>query len=194
MVSDMQTNLPIGAKKFSPYLSIIFAIAPLLLALVAGIAIAQALFTSSAPFVGDRGGSYYTNLTNSANLMEIVKAVKDKWNTKYPNEIHTALAIISAESDFNPKNSYHNKNGSTDYGIFQINTVHLSDRGLAIPGNNNSEKIQSLLNPGINIDIAFKLFVRRKGWRDWSTYNDGKYNRPIHQNRATELLSKLGSQ
>lgn len=71
------------------------------------------------------------NQTNNENIPQynvplskdlqiyIYKLSKDK---KVPYEL--ILGVMKTESDFNPKLSHKNKNGSIDFGIMQINTVH----------------------------------------------------------------------
>lgn len=168
-------------------LPIIIAVAPVLLSLVAGIAIAQALFTSPAPYVGDRGApSFGTSLADSATRKEIIEAIVKKWHGegRDQNETTIALQVAFAESGFNPKEI----STTHDYGVFQINRTHFKDPGpqqLGIPGSNEPEMIQNLLNPGINIDVAYKLRVR-DGWGPWVAYHTGAYIR-----RSKELRGIL---
>lgn len=59
-----------------------------------------------------------------------------------------------------------NDDGSVDYGLMQINSVHAD----MVNGN-----LESLRNPQINIKIAYSLSHQGKSWTAWSTYNNGKY-------------------
>jgi hypothetical protein len=54
----------------------------------------------------------------------------------------------------NPEAVNVNKNGSTDVGLFQINSIH---------GYSHEE----LFDPFFNIDVAYKIFKNR-GWSAWS--------------------------
>ena len=82
---------------------------------------------------------------------------------KYPWNSKVMLAIARAESNCNPRsdNSGLNANGTYDYGLFQINSVHGHSRSI-------------LANPAKNIEIAFKIW-QSQGYRAWSAYNNGSY-------------------
>lgn len=77
---------------------------------------------------------------------------------KYPWNSKIMLAIARAESNCNPRsdNSGLNTNGTYDYGLFQINSVH-----------SHSQSI--LANPAKNTEIAFKIW-QSQGYRAWSAY------------------------
>lgn len=82
---------------------------------------------------------------------------------KYPWNSKIMLAIARAESGCNPKsdNSGLNTDGTYDYGLFQINSVHGHSRSI-------------LANPAKNTEIAFKIW-QSQGYRAWSVYNNGSY-------------------
>lgn len=82
---------------------------------------------------------------------------------KYPWNSKIMLAIARAESNCNPRsdNSGLNTDGSYDYGLFQINSVHDHSRSI-------------LANPAKNTEIAFKIW-QSQGYRAWSAYNNGSY-------------------
>ena len=82
---------------------------------------------------------------------------------KYPWNSKVMLAIARAESGCNPRsdNSGLNTNGTYDYGLFQINSVHGHSRDI-------------LANPAKNTEIAFKIW-QSQGYRAWSAYNNGSY-------------------
>ena len=82
---------------------------------------------------------------------------------KYPWNSKVMLAIARAESGCNPRsdNSGLNTDGTYDYGLFQINSVHGHSRSV-------------LENPAKNTDIAFKIW-QSQGYRAWSAYNNGSY-------------------
>ena len=65
-----------------------------------------------------------------------------------------------------PKNSqekceiYHyNRDGTPDWGYFQINTIHLERRGV---------NLRDLLDCKTNIDFAYQLYVENQGFTPWS--------------------------
>lgn len=60
---------------------------------------------------------------------------------KYKVDQNIASAIIKCESNWDEDALHVNKNGSVDYGLFQINSVHKSDMaklGLDITKHNDS--------------------------------------------------------
>lgn len=86
------------------------------------------------------------------------------WNTQ------TAYAICMAESGGKASidNAGVNRDGSVDYGLMQINSVHADMVG----GN-----LESLRDPATNIKIAYSLSKGGTDWTPWSTYNNGAYKK-----------------
>ncbi len=95
------------------------------------------------------------NLGRCEEFREIVEQYP--WNSK------VMLAIMRAESGCNPRsdNTGLNTNGTYDYGLFQINSVHGHSRDI-------------LANPAKNTEIAFRIW-QSQGYRAWSAYNNGAY-------------------
>lgn len=81
-------------------------------------------------------------------------------------DITKAVAIAFAESGGNPRSiNRANRNGSTDYGLMQINSVHKS---LLAAGNWS--------DPLSNMQMARRIFLDAGGkWTPWATYNSGSY-------------------
>ena len=82
--------------------------------------------------------------------------------------IPIGVAIAYAESGGDPKAVNHaNRNGSSDYGLFQINTVH---KALLKSGN--------WADPVDNAKMALKVYKDAGNrWTPWSTYNHGSYKK-----------------
>lgn len=82
------------------------------------------------------------------------------------NELATAVAVAYAESGGNPQAvNNKNKNGSTDYGLWQINTVH----GALL---NQGDKF----DPAANARMAYTIWKGAGSkWTPWSAYNNGSY-------------------
>lgn len=81
------------------------------------------------------------------------------------SDLTTAVAVAFAESGGNPESvNRANRNGSVDYGLWQINTVH-SD---LLNGGSWSD-------PASNARMAYTLYKARGGFRDWAAYNNGSY-------------------
>lgn len=79
-----------------------------------------------------------------------------------------ALAVAQTESGIVSKQGGRNRNGTYDWGIFQINDCHCKK----IEGDCHSQ----LLDPKFNINFAKKIFDS-SGWYPWSTFKNGKYRR-----------------
>lgn len=69
------------------------------------------------------------------------------------------VAIAKAESGMNPNAINHNRNGSVDRGLFQINSIH---------------GFVNLEDPKTNIEAAKKVY-EKQGITAWAAYNNGSY-------------------
>lgn len=98
-----------------------------------------------------------TTLTNAQ-----VAAVAIKAGFTGTNAI-LATAICNAESGRRTDATNHNSNNSTDYGLWQINSVH-----------SDLLKSHSWSDPMQNAQMAFAIY-KSSGWRAWTTYNTGAY-------------------
>lgn len=59
-----------------------------------------------------------------------------------------------------------NRDGSTDYGLMQINSIHADMVG---------GDLESLRDPAVNVKIAYSLSKGGQDWTPWSVYNNGRY-------------------
>lgn len=77
------------------------------------------------------------------------------------SELHTAVAVAYAESNGNPLALNRNRNGSTDKGLWQINSIH---------------GFSNLKDPKVNAEAAFYVW-ELQGWTAWyaHTPRGGKY-------------------
>lgn len=75
-----------------------------------------------------------------------------------------AIAVSHAESGWNPAATNANTNGSTDYGLWQINSVHAA---LLAHGDWH--------DPRFNASVAFQIWSDAHGWSPWVTYWSGSY-------------------
>lgn len=77
-----------------------------------------------------------------------------------PGSAHLAAAIALAESGGDSNATNHNTDGSTDRGLWQINTVHGSQSTYSIPG---------------NVRAAISISSNGHDWSPWTTYKTGAY-------------------
>jgi len=93
-------------------------------------------------------------VTHGADVAKAAKAAG------FPNsELVTAVAIAYAESTFNATATHKNSDGSTDYGLWQINSVH------GFPELSNG----AWSNPNVNAQLAYRVW-KAQGWNAWSTH------------------------
>lgn len=80
------------------------------------------------------------------------------------SEWETALKVAGAESGFNPRAvNNKNTNGTSDYGLFQINSIH-------------KPTAQEKTDPYANAKRAYKIWKDAGNkWTPWSAYNAGKH-------------------
>src|SRR2546421_10624367 len=88
------------------------------------------------------------------------------------NVLTIAVAVSLAESGGNTTATNHNTNGTTDYGLWQINSVH-SQYSTAL-----------LFNPDYNAKAAWDISSHGANWQPWTTYNTGAYQRYMSQAQA----------
>lgn len=97
------------------------------------------------------------------------------------DDVSVAVAIAKAESQWNPLAiNDQNSNGSTDFGLMQINSVHAS---LLATGD--------WRKPLTNMQMAFQIFTDAGSrWTPWVTFNSGSYRQflqPVEGCTATTL-------
>lgn len=84
------------------------------------------------------------------------------------NGLTVAIAIALAESGGNVQATHKNANGSTDYGIWQINSVH-------------GYSPATLLTPKGNALAAYKISNGGANWSPWTTYTSSAYQAYMEQ-------------
>lgn len=96
-------------------------------------------------------------------------------------EAITIIAIMGGESGYNPTAVNRNTNGSSDYGLLQINSVHRPP-----------EEVKT--NPEANIKFGYKVYSEAgRKFRPWVAYNNGSYRRhlPTAQKAASAVQKAL---
>lgn len=86
----------------------------------------------------------------------------------YDWDVRIAYAICMAESGgvAHKDNAGLNKDGTVDYGLMQVNSIHADMVG---------GDLESLRNPQVNMRVAYSLSHKGNDWTAWSAYNNGKY-------------------
>lgn len=86
-----------------------------------------------------------------------------------PNVAPQMAALAFAESSYNPVATHKNDDGTTDYGLWQINSVH------------NYDANALLSNPAYNAEAAVAVY-KAQGFGAWSAYGNANYNAALSQN------------
>jgi len=91
------------------------------------------------------------------------------------DQLDMAVAIAGAESGYSPTATNHNTNGSTDYGFWQINSVHA-----ALLNDHNWR------DPAQNAAMALAVWTAAGGsWNPWSTFISGSYRKYLPAGSTT---------
>ena len=77
---------------------------------------------------------------------------------KFQDDVDDAITIVNKceNSTFDQSRTNHNRNGTIDYGVFQINDIHTARYGEAFKTDWKA-----------NVDVAYQIFQDR-GWTAWS--------------------------
>jgi hypothetical protein len=87
-------------------------------------------------------------------------------------DINIAVAVARAESGWDAKATNQNSNGSVDYGLMQINSIH---EAILATGN--------WADPGDNMAMAHTIWVDAgKSWGPWVTFWSGSYQKYLTSN------------
>lgn len=102
---------------------------------------------------------------------EIAGAVRDAGFPKHSWTV--AVAVALAESGGNPTATNHNSNGSTDYGLFQINSVHAD-----LLSKHNWQ------DPTDNARMALAISAHGNNWTPWVAFTTGRYRMYLPRAKA----------
>ena len=89
----------------------------------------------------------------------------------------TAVAVARAESGGNPSAiNAENSNGSTDYGLWQINSVHVA----------SGFDPARYRDPAYNARWAFRVYeAAGRQWSAWVAYTNGSYREHLPVDAST---------
>jgi hypothetical protein len=100
--------------------------------------------------------SIRTNGESESGTDKIIEEIQKVWGPEGHKEIARAIAIAYCESKFNERAYNWNTNGSEDFGVFQVNSVHKPTK-------------DEMGNYQANIRKAKEIYDRAgKSWRPWA--------------------------
>ena len=98
-----------------------------------------------------------TKVTSRDEIDNVIKAMfGDNWRL--------AKAVMMSESGGNSQAVNHNNNGSVDYGLWQINTIHGLDK-------------KCMTDVECSTEFAFKLSKGGTDWTPWVGFISGGYKK-----------------
>ena len=101
-------------------------------------------------------------LINSQPNPEVARYICDKFGK---SECRVAIAVARAESGLRCDAVGINTNRTTDFGPFQINSVHIGRFTLS-----------EIANCEGNVNTAYKIY-QEQGWNPWVAYLNGSYRK-----------------
>ena len=96
--------------------------------------------------------------------IEKVDELKETIRFIFGDNWRLAYAVMMAESGGNPQAVNHNNNGSVDYGIWQINTIHGLD-------------VDCMIDVECSTKFAYKLSKGGRDFAPWVAYNNKSYKK-----------------
>lgn len=90
-----------------------------------------------------------------SELEEMINYIVKTFEKEGNVVVFQAMLIAQCESRWNPKAYNYNTNGTSDYGLFQINTVHVLRYGTGF-----------YYDWKQNVDVAYKIY-KQSGWNPW---------------------------
>lgn len=97
--------------------------------------------------------------------VQIAETTEDKIKRYFPDDYEIAIAIAKAESGLDKNATHKNRNGSTDSGLMQINSIHCA-----------KFDCNKFFDEEYNLYVA-KQIKDDSGWYAWSSYKSGVYKR-----------------
>ena len=118
----------------------------------------------------------------------IVKAGFKGLNNAGENAIVTALAVAMAESSLKSDADNFNDDGSVDYGLFQINSIHKP------PTMSDFVWKTRMLTPQLNVNEAYRIYQGSgdsRNFAPWVAYTNGRYKRYLDQ--AQDAVDRMNN-
>lgn len=95
--------------------------------------------------------------------------------------LNVAVAIAQAESGFNQQATNKDSNGTTDYGLWQINSAH---------GYDSAKLLSSAL---YNAQAAYAISSQGKDFSPWTTYQSGAYKQYMPASNNSSVATQVKS-
>ena len=96
-------------------------------------------------------------------------------------DINTIAAIANAESNRNVSATTHEPNGTTSYGVYQINSIWL---GNTVDG--TKVTVSNLHDLDFSSKVAYYIF-KKSGFNAWTTYKTGVYKKYLTDVSSTSV-------
>lgn len=126
------------------------------------------------------GGSASTAGTPGSGALSAVQVAQAAQAAGFTGDnLITSIAVSKAESGWDPKAINYNTNGSTDKGLWQINSIHTAILATGDP-----------FDPSANARMAKAVFDG-SGWPAWTTWTSGAYRQYLPE--ATAAVGQLGA-
>lgn len=111
------------------------------------------------------------NIANIGDARLAAYAIAAGWSG---DRAVTAVAIMFAESSGNARATNKNSNGSEDFGLWQVNSIHKPSE-------------EEKFNPAANARKAHQIYVEAgNSFKPWVTFNEGQWTK--HKARAQKAV------
>ncbi|XP_066506349.1 lysozyme C-like [Hoplias malabaricus] len=114
---------------------------------------------------------------------ELARILKESWMSSYAGlNLANWVCLANAESEYKTNAINHNKDGSTDYGIFQINNRWWCSDGQFSSHNGCQISCSQLMTDNISDAIqCAKTIVSQQGISAWVGWNNHCKNKDVSQ-------------
>lgn len=111
--------------------------------------------------------------------VQIAALIVEVWGKPWTSTIADGVGIVLAESGGNPAAiNRANTNGTSDHGLWQINTVHAKKYRLVPSGHMSGSLWDNRYDPLSNTKMAYQIYRGwGRSWRPWSAYNNESYKK-----------------
>lgn len=113
----------------------------------------------------------YNRTVSEAKFEHECQLIKYLQYAGFPAETHnTMICIAKYESGLNCGSKNRNMDGSTSYGLFQINSNDKCNDDISLRGHQCKQECYELYKCQLNTDIAYEMW-KEDGFNAWYGYN-----------------------